>query len=207
MHKLNILILGPESFFTTLSELKNFLKFNLIYNKSNLSEIKKNLHGFICYEESLKNEKIENIFNSIDCFKILATRKKKIDLKNFDHILMLPTSVKEINNLIDRSDVKRRFNKNSSIKIKSYFLDKNEKKLRKENKFIVLTEKEIRLLEILLEKNEAISKNTILSLVWNYSSESDTHTVETHIYRLRKKINDKFSDDKFILNNKKGYFI
>ncbi len=120
---------------------------------------------------------------------------------------MLPTSVKEINNLIDRSDVKRRFNKNSSIKIKSYFLDKNEKKLRKENKFIVLTEKEIRLLEILLEKNEAISKNTILSLVWNYSSESDTHTVETHIYRLRKKINDKFSDDKFILNNKKGYFI
>ena len=207
MHKLNILILGPESFFTTLSELKNFLKFNLIYNKSNLSEIKKNLHGFICYEESLKNEKIENIFNSIDCFKILATRKKKIDLKNFDHILTLPTSVKEINNLIDRSDVKRRFNKNSSIKIKSYFLDKNEKKLRKENKFIVLTEKEIRLLEILLEKNEAISKNTILSLVWNYSSESDTHTVETHIYRLRKKINDKFSDDKFILNNKKGYFI
>ncbi len=120
---------------------------------------------------------------------------------------MLPTSVKEINNLIDRSDVKRRFNKNSSIKIKSYLLDKNEKKLRKENKFIVLTEKEIRLLEILLEKNEAISKNTILSLVWNYSSESDTHTVETHIYRLRKKINDKFSDDKFILNNKKGYFI
>ena len=207
MHKLNILILGPESFFTTLSELKNFLKFNLIYNKSNLSEIKKNLHGFICYEESFKNEKIENIFNSIDCFKILATRKKKIDLKNFDHILMLPTSVKEINNLIDRSDVKRRFNKNSSIKIKSYLLDKNEKKLRKENKFIVLTEKEIRLLEILLEKNEAISKNTILSLVWNYSSESDTHTVETHIYRLRKKINDKFSDDKFILNNKKGYFI
>tara|TARA_X000001036_G_C20689998_1_gene809063 strand:+ start:3379 stop:4002 length:624 start_codon:yes stop_codon:yes gene_type:complete len=207
MHKLNILIHGPESFLTTLNELKNFLNFNLIYNKNNLSEIKKDLHGFICHEECLKNEKIDNNFTSIDCFKILATSKKKIDLKNFDHILTLPTSIKEINNLIDNSDIKRQFNKNSSIKIKSYLLDKNEKKLRKENKFIDLTEKEIRLLEILLEKDKAISKNSILSLVWKYSSESDTHTVETHIYRLRKKINDKFSDDKFILNNKEGYFI
>ena len=143
----------------------------------------------------------------IDCFKILATNKKKIDFKNFDHILSLPTSIKEINNLIDKSDIKRKFHKNSSIKIKKYLLDKNEKKLKKDNKYIVLTEKEIRLLEVLLEKNRAISKDSILSLVWNYSSESDTHTVETHIYRLRKKIKDKFSDDKFILNNKKGYFI
>ena len=143
----------------------------------------------------------------IDCFKILATNKKKTDFKNFDHILSLPTSIKEINNLIDKSDIKRKFHKNSSIKIKKYFLDKNEKKLKKDNKYIVLTEKEIRLLEVLLEKNRAISKDSILSLVWNYSSESDTHTVETHIYRLRKKIKDKFSDDKFILNNKKGYFI
>ncbi len=207
MHKLNILIYGPESFFSTLSELKKFLNFNLIYNKNNLSEIKKNLHGFICHEEYLKNDKIEDIFARIDCFKILATNKKKIDFKNFDHILNLPTSIKEINNLIDKSDIKRKFHKNSSIKIKTYLLDKNEKKLKKNNKYIVLTEKEIRLLEILLEKNKAISKDSILSLVWNYSSESDTHTVETHIYRLRKKINDKFSDEKFILNNKEGYFI
>ena len=130
----------------------------------------------------------------------------KIDLKNFDHILMLPTSVKEINNLIDRSDVKRRFNKNSSIKIKSYFLDKNEKKLRKENKFIVLTEKEIQLIELFLNSSKPISKENILQSVWNYSAEADTHTVETHIYRLRKKISEKFSDELFILNNKKGYY-
>ena len=86
-------------------------------------------------------------------------------------------------------------------------MDKNEKKLKKDNKFIMLTEKEIRLLEILLKKDKAISKESILSLVWNYSLESDTHTVETHIYRLRKKISDKFSDENFILNNKEGYYI
>ena len=207
MHKLNILIYGPESFFSTLNELKNFLKFNLIYNKNDLSEIKKNLHGFIFHEQFLQNNKLENIYNSSDCFKILATNKKKIELKNFDNILNLPTSIKEINDLVDKCDAKKQFNKNSSIIIKSYFLDKNEKKLKKDNKFIMLTEKEIRLLEILLKKDKAISKESILSLVWNYSLESDTHTVETHIYRLRKKISDKFSDENFIINNKEGYYI
>ncbi len=86
-------------------------------------------------------------------------------------------------------------------------LDKNEKKLIKEKDFIILTEKEIHLLEILLNSKEPISKNEILAHVWNYSSDTDTHTVETHIYRLRKKINEKFSDDNFLLNNKKGYYL
>ena len=75
----------------------------------------------------------------------------------------------------------------------------------KENNFIILTEKEIQLLELLLAQNKPINKNEILSTVWNYSSDADTHTVETHIYRLRKKINDKFSDEEFILNDKNGY--
>ena len=86
-------------------------------------------------------------------------------------------------------------------------MNKNEKKLIKENKFAILTEKEIQLLELFLTKSEPVSKNNILSLVWNYSSDADTHTVETHIYRLRKKISDKFSDQEFILNNKDGYYL
>ena len=59
--------------------------------------------------------------------------------------------------------------------------------------------------DLFLNKSKPISKDKILSSVWNYSSDADTHTVETHIYRLRKKINEKFSDDNFILNDKKGY--
>ena len=70
-----------------------------------------------------------------------------------------------------------------------------------------MTEKEIQLLELLLKKDRPISKNIILSSVWNYSEDADTHTVETHIYRLRKKISDKFTDEKFILNNKDGYYL
>ena len=61
------------------------------------------------------------------------------------------------------------------------------------------------MVNLFLEKKKPISKDDILSSVWNYSSDADTHTVETHIYRLRKKINEKFSDDNFILNKKEGY--
>ena len=102
---------------------------------------------------------------------------------------------------------KKKFNKNSSIKVKDYLLNKNEKKLFKSAKFLVLTEKEIQLLELFLSNKKPISKDTILSSVWNYSVEADTHTVETHIYRLRKKIFEKFTDDNFILNNKNGYYL
>ena len=63
----------------------------------------------------------------------------------------------------------------------------------------------MQLLELFLKNKGPISKDKILSFVWNYSSDADTHTVETHIYRLRKKINDKFSDENFIVNTKKGY--
>ena len=85
-------------------------------------------------------------------------------------------------------------------------LNKNEKKLSKENHSIILTEKEIQLIELFLNSSKPVSKENILQSVWNYSADADTHTVETHIYRLRKKISEKFCDEVFILNNKKGYY-
>ena len=86
-------------------------------------------------------------------------------------------------------------------------MNKNEKKFSKSENFIILTEKEIQLLELFLNNNKPISKDKILSSVWNYSTDADTHTVETHIYRLRKKIADKFMDNNFINNNKDGYYL
>ena len=119
----------------------------------------------------------------------------------------MPFTLKDINILVENSIAKKNFSNNSSIKIKNYILDKNEKKLVKENKFISLTEKEIQLLELFLNLNKPISKNIILSQVWKYSEDADTHTVETHIYRLRKKIKSHFSDNTFILNTKEGYVV
>ena len=117
----------------------------------------------------------------------------------------LPSSAKEIDTIIESVAAKRKFNKNSSIEIKNYLLNKNEKKLFKDKDEITLTEKEIQLLELFLNYQKPLSKDKILSFVWNYSSDADTHTVETHIYRLRKKIKDKFSDENFIINTKEGY--
>ena len=125
----------------------------------------------------------------------------------FDDKIYLPASVEDINFIIGNLVIKKNFLNNSSIKIKNYILDKNEKKLIKDKNYILLTEKEIQLLELFLDSKKPISKNIILKEVWKYSTSADTHTVETHIYRLRKKIKSKFSDENFILNNKDGYLL
>ena len=208
MHKLSILITGPESFVSSFNELESYFKFNISSHKDKLSSsFKSNLHGIICHKDTFHDDQLKDMFTKYKCLKILATCDLSQVSKKYDYVLKLPATIEEINSLIERSVAKKEFAKNSSIPIKKYLLDKNEKKLTKDNKSIILTEKEIQLLEILLHKKKAVSKDEILSLVWQYSSESDTHTVETHIYRLRKKIIEKFLDEKFILNDKEGYYL
>ena len=200
MHKLNVLLLGPASFISTLNELKNYLKFNPILDYTNNPNI------ILFHTHALQNKEQAKLIKNIDCIKICAGKRKDFT-NNCDAGLELPTSIKDLNSTIESTDAKKKFNLNSSIKIKNYLLNKNEKKLSKLDDHIILTEKEIHLLELFLKKNKPISKDNILSLVWNYSSDADTHTVETHIYRLRKKISEKFMDNNFILNNKDGYYL
>ena len=199
MHQINVLILGPISFSSTLNELKTFLKFNPL-----IGELSVNHDVILFHEDALKKKKNIEIINKSNSLKIFATNSKNIS-NNYDAVMELPLTLKEINSFVEDITVKKVFSENSSIKIKNYFLNKNEKKLSKENTEIVLTEREIQLLELLLKINKPISKDKILSSVWNYASDADTHTVETHIYRLRKKINDKFFDNNFIINTKNGY--
>ena len=200
MHKLNVLILGPFSFTTTLDELKPFLKFNPLNDFNNEHDI------ILIHKEALKDKSKKNFIESSKSIKIYAFNKRDF-LNNYDAYLELPANLKEINGVVESIAAKSKFSKNSSIEIKNYLLNKNEKKLYKQNDFIILTEKEIQLLELFIDKKKPISKDNILSTVWNYSSDADTHTVETHIYRLRKKINDKFMDEKLILNDKAGYYL
>jgi hypothetical protein len=200
MHKLNVQILGPSSFVSTLNELKNFLKFN-----PRIDSLNDNANIILFHADVLIDKKLKDYIDSNDSIKICVGKKKEL-IDNCDASLELPATLKEINAIVESTVAKRKFNKNSSIEIKSYLLNKNEKKLSKLDDHIVLTEKEVQLLELFLYNKKPISKVKILSSVWNYSSEADTHTVETHIYRLRKKIFDKFMDEKFILNNKDGYY-
>ena len=201
MHKFNVQILGPSSFISTLNELKAFLKFNPSSENLNTND-----NIILFHTEVLQDRKKKDYIYSNNFVKICAGKRE--DFKDhFDARLILPATIKEINSLIENTVAKKRFSINSSIKIKNYMLDKNERKLSKAENYIILTEKEVQLLELFLNEKKSISKDNILSSVWNYSSEADTHTVETHIYRLRKKIAEEFKDDKFILNNKDGYYL
>ena len=201
MHELNVLVYGPVSFQYTLNELKPFLKFNHLHESS-----KANFDIILFHDEALNDKRIKDIIADSKLLKICASNSKK-HKGNFDTYIQLPTTVKDINLAVENTSAKKKFSINSSIEVKNYLLNKNEKRLLKNNNFIILTEKEIHLIELLLKNTNPVAKETILSLVWNYSSDADTHTVETHIYRLRKKINDKFKDNQFILNNKNGYYL
>jgi len=199
MHQLKVLILGPVSFSSTLNELKPFLKFNSVKQKNS-----SDFDVILFHEEALNDKENKKIIGNSNSLKIYASNNKNSS-NNYDAFLEIPSSLKEINFVVENVAAKKIFTKNSSIQIKKYLLNKNEKKLLNGNNAIILTEKEIQLLELFLNNQKPISKDKILSSVWNYSSDADTHTVETHIYRLRKKINDKFSDENFIVNTKDGY--
>ena len=201
MHRLNVLVYASNSFVSTLNELRPFLKFNHF-----TSAPKTGYDIILFHDEVLKDKKIKNLIDKSDLLKVCVSNNKK-QISKCDAIVQLPTTLKEINNTLENIFAKKKFVKNSSIKVKNYLLDKNEKKLIKNSNSIILTEKEVQLIELLLNNAKPLSKDDILSSVWNYSADADTHTVETHIYRLRKKINQKFMDEEFILNSKDGYHL
>ena len=208
MHKINLLAFGSKNFNTSLEELKDHLSFKLTTIDKNIeTELFENYDVLFCHQDFLEeNQSIES-FKKSRKIKILALSSDKIESDIFTDKICLPASLEDINFIIGNSVIKKKFLKNSSIKIKNYILDKNEKKLINNKKYILLTEKEIQLLELLLHSSKPINKNRILKEVWKYAAGADTHTVETHIYRLRKKIKSVFLDENFILNNKYGYLL
>ncbi len=206
MHKVNVLAFGSENLNTSLEEIKDHLSFDLTtINNVTQKKYFENFDVLLVHESCLKIPEINKLLYESNIIKVLLFHTKKINTNIFPDKLLLPATIKEINQTIENSIIKKNFTKNSSIQIKDYILDKNEKKLIKDDEFILLTEKEIQLLDLFLGNTKPINKSEILTRVWKYASDADTHTVETHIYRLRKKIEAKFFDNKFIINHKSGY--
>ena len=190
--KNTILAFGNKEFNNSLNEIKEFLSFNLIILDNikdyNFSE---NYQGIIIHEDAFKDKNLKDLINNQNVNKIIFYNSKKVQDLNAEK-LNLPASFDQINKIVINNIVKKKFKTNSSLKINTVYLE--------------LTEKEIDLIE-LLKKKSFIKKKEILSTIWKYSDDADTHTVETHIYRLRKKIKDIFNDEKFIKSSKKGYTI
>ena len=202
-----ILAFGNKEFNNSLNEIKDYLSFKL----ETIDDLKdynlvKNYQGLIVHEDALNNKMLKDKIKNETINKVIFHNSKNI--KGLDNIekLSLPAAIDQINLIISNNIVKKKFKINSSLKINDYKLDKNSRKLIKNNVSLELTEKEIELIE-LLKKKPFTKKKEILSIIWKYSSDADTHTVETHIYRLRKKIKEIFNDELFIKSEKKGYTI
>ena len=207
MHLVNVLSFGSKNFNTSLEELKAHLDFKLILIDKLKEEELKDYDILILHQDCLKIESVKKILQESQQIKILVSNNTVKQKDYFNDVIPLPLKLSELNSIVENLVAKKNFNKNSSILLKEYKLNKNEKRLVKDKNYISLTEKEIQLLELLLLNKKPISKNKILEEVWKYSTSADTHTVETHIYRLRKKIKTKFKDENFILNNKSGYLL
>ena len=202
-----ILAFGNKEFNNSLNELKEYLSFNLetINDYKDLNSIE-NYQGLIIHEDALNDKSLKDLFKNDNISKILFHNSKNITGAENIEKLTLPTSIDQINNIVVNNIIKRKFKVNSSLKINNYKLDKNLRRLIKKEIYLELTEKEIQLIELLNKKTHT-KKKEILTTIWKYSDDVDTHTVETHIYRLRKKIKDTFNDENFIRNEKKGYSI
>ena len=194
MIKQNLFIINYNSLYEILNEIKDKLSFNIENYISEEAFLKKS-------DLDLKNSLIISKSNN----KLLL--EKKLNSKIFFDLSLFPVSINRLVELINIQLIKLKFNHQSKINIKSYVLDINSKFITKNDLCLKLTEKEI---EIILYLSATKKKNNVLDLqknIWSYSENMETHTVETHIYRLRKKIDDKFNDQSFILSHKSGYFI
>ena len=186
------------------------INFDLLYEI--LDEIKENLSFKI-----LKRENEDNLIKILDLdktnFLIILKNKEKLSVnKNIKNENLLifkdyPLPLKKIIELINIQLIKLKFNYQSKINIKDYEINLNSKFLSKGNLSLKLTEKEIEIILYLTEKKTKHGVADLQKNIWGYSQDMETHTVETHIYRLRKKISNKFNDENFILSHQNGYFI
>ena len=208
--KNNLLVFGTKNFNNTLNEIKEYLEFSLIFFKDNTLFADKiySINAVLIDSDVCNNPEILSVINSIVNKPILLIDHKGSFKKcNYTDKITSPLILSDFNSIILNLVSSKEFSKNSSIKIKQYTIDKNEKKLKSDDVSIIVTEKEIQLMELLFKEKKPLSKNNLLKILWKYSEDADTHTVETHIYRLRKKISDKFNDENFIVHNKNGYSI
>ena len=212
MDKLTISIFGNKIFSEIINEIKLFSKFKLKFY-SNLDLCTKDAVNhdqlvifFITEADKKYYKKIEN--NSFPWIVITKSSISRNMLSNdFVEQLIIPFNILDLEKKIVSLLARYKFRKSSLINLCGYTIDKNERKIKKNNLVLQLTEKEINFLILFSQNDQPLSRNFILKNVWNYSSKSETHTVETHIHRLRKKFLEKFEDNNFIKNSDKGYYI
>ena len=186
MSSQNLIIFNFKSLYLILEELEEYLNFKIL----DITHIK-----------DLK-DKIKNSKNYL-----IISQKRINDIDNQFVLDTIPIKISKLIEKINIQSLKTQFNDQSKLKINQYTIDLNSRQLIEKNNKLKLTEKEANIIVYLSQSDNSVSIDQLQFDVWGYRSKLETHTVETHIYRLRKKILKKFNDNNFIISNKNGYKI
>ena len=177
-------------------------KFNALYQI--LDELRADLNFNIAFEdkEDFLNERVKNLNNYL-----IISNKKYLDIQNQFVLDNLPINLFKLIEKINIEFLKLQFNSQSEVKVNNYTIDLNSREMLIKNTKLKLTEKEINTIIYLSKSDKPVGVDELQEKVWSYQSDIETHTVETHIYRLRKKILKAFNDNNFIISEKNGYQI
>ena len=195
MNKQKVYTVNSLNLYNILEEIKDYLNFNIEF--IDLSKFSRN--------DFQNNDFQSSLFLVFEKDKFKAD--KVLDLKNIIYLQDSPISLSKLVEKINIFSLKFNFKSQSKIKVNDYVIDTNERKIIKNNNELKLTEREIEIILFLNKKETPQNVDSLQTQIWKQKKELETHTVETHIYRLRKKINEKFNDNNFIKSNEVGYFI
>ena len=208
MNNIHLTVLGSGPFLDVLNELefKNILNPNSINNYNN-----KNLLIKILFVENIEIKKVKNLLLQNEPIILFLNhkdyiKKNKLTLLNFHVILELPIEILSFKEILNILITKYNFFKKSKIFINNYEIDSNERSISKQKVKVKLTEKELELI-LALNNNNGLDKSYLLKSIWKHSLDLETHAFETHLHRLRKKINKYFNDKNFIVERNSLYYL
>ena len=187
----NIKIVDFKILYLILDEIKSYLPFKLSYHE----------REFLLE----KNEDLQNENSIVVVNKNFNLDDLKIDNRQIFIVNPYPIQIYKLVNDLNISLIRQRYNHQAKIEIKDYILDINSRNISHKEKKLQLTEREIDVILFLKEKKNPQKVIQLQEVVWRYSQDLETHTVETHIYRLRKKMNKIFGDQNFIKSDQDGY--
>ena len=184
MNKSNLIIYKQTVLYKILNELDQDLNFKVLEVQN----------------ENILKKKVTELDNYV-----VIAKKEILNIKNLIIFNNYPIKIKNFLENINIEFMKQYFNNNSKIKISRYSIDLNSREISSNDIKLKLTEKEVNTIMYLSKKNTPVKIEELEKNVWQYQSDIETHTVETHIYRLRQKILKTFNDEKFIISKKNGY--
>ena len=177
----------------------------IIYNSPILFEILEEIKENFNFKLDQFNDEIFNqsLFSKLENYLVISDTTNNIEECK---ILSTPMKIDEILQQINVWFLSNKYSSQSNIEIGNYSLNLNSRKISNKANELNLTEKETELILFIMD-NKLVTLKDLQKEVWKYTSDLETHTVETHIYRLRKKFLEKFNDNEFIKHDKKGYYL